>query len=84
MAAKYPAGAVLALVTWNQRDDPHWFGARIPATPFSVEFIQLAASPNATRYRRFAGAGMIEDSPTSATAAQRTSFILSLSPAQLP
>jgi mono/diheme cytochrome c family protein len=84
IAAKYPAGAVLALVTWNQRDDPHWFGARIPATPFSVEFIQVAASPNATSYRRFAGAGLIEERPTSATAAQRASFILSLTPAQLP
>ena len=84
IAAKYPAGAVLALVTWNQRDDPHWFGARIPATPFSVEFIQVAPSPNATSYRRFAGAGLIEDRPTSATAAQRASFILSLTPAQLP
>ncbi|MGA8939566.1 MAG: cytochrome P460 family protein, partial [Acidobacteriaceae bacterium] len=26
----YPAGTVLGLVTWRQRDDPHWFGARIP------------------------------------------------------
>src|ERR1700761_774768 len=26
----YPAGAVLGLVTWRQREDPHWFGARIP------------------------------------------------------
>jgi mono/diheme cytochrome c family protein len=27
---KYATGAVLALVTWAQRDDPHWFGGRIP------------------------------------------------------
>ena len=40
----YPRGAVLALVTWVQRDDPHWFGARIPATPRSVEFVQVAAA----------------------------------------
>lgn len=26
----YGAGAVMALVTWAQREDPHWFGARIP------------------------------------------------------
>jgi hypothetical protein len=32
----HPADAVLALVTWAQRDDPHWFGARIPAMPVSV------------------------------------------------
>src|ERR1700722_7419675 len=27
----YAAGAVLTLVTWSQREDPHWFGGRIPA-----------------------------------------------------
>jgi hypothetical protein len=37
----YPAGAVLALVTWAQRDDPHWFGARIPAAAQSVEFVEM-------------------------------------------
>ena len=26
----YPAGSKLALVTWTQRDDEHWFGGRIP------------------------------------------------------
>jgi hypothetical protein len=30
---RYPPGAVLALVTWTQQDDPHWFGARIPGHP---------------------------------------------------
>ena len=41
-APAYPAGAVLALVTWAQRDDPHWFGARIPDVPQSVEFVGAA------------------------------------------
>jgi hypothetical protein len=35
----YPAGAVLGLVTWKQREDPHWFGARIPGQVLSVEFV---------------------------------------------
>jgi hypothetical protein len=39
--SSYPAGSVLALVTWAQRDDPHWFGAKIPATPQSVEFVSF-------------------------------------------
>jgi hypothetical protein len=38
-AAVYPAGTVLGLVTWAQREDPHWFGARIPDRPLSVEFV---------------------------------------------
>jgi mono/diheme cytochrome c family protein len=29
----YPAGSVLALVTWTQREDPHWFGGRMLGCP---------------------------------------------------
>jgi Cytochrome P460 len=48
----YPAGAVLGLVTWQQRDDPHWFGARIPGRPVSVEFVAVGTT---TGYRKFEG-----------------------------
>lgn len=47
----YPAGAVLGLVTWRQRDDPHWFGARIPGRPISVEFVVVGS----TGERKFVG-----------------------------
>jgi len=80
----YPAGAVLALVTWIQRDDPHWFGARIPDSPQSVEFVQVAAPGGKSTYHRFAGRGLQEDSPIASTAVQRTTFILGLPPARLP
>lgn len=79
----YPAGAVLALVTWVQRDDPNWFGARIPAMPQSVEFVQVSA-PGQTSYWRFAGSGLMEDHPAPSAAAQRISFVLGLAPARLP
>ncbi len=47
----YPAGAVLALVTWYQKDDAHWFGGRIPARIKSIEFISVEAAPdNAPAY----------------------------------
>jgi hypothetical protein len=78
----YPAGAVLALVTWAQRDDPHWFGARIPDRPLSVEFVQVAAGGQPSGYRRFAGTGFAED--RGADTAQRTTFVLGLAPAWLP
>jgi hypothetical protein len=78
-----PAGTVLALVTWAQRDDSHWFGARIPSEPQSVEFVQVAAAGQTSSYRRFAGAGLIEDYGASA-APQRTNFVLGLAPASLP
>ena len=82
-APAYPAGAVLALVTWVQRDDPHWFGARIPDSPQSVEFVQIASPGQAATYRRFAGPALAED-VTPAIATGRERLILSLPPAALP
>jgi hypothetical protein len=79
----YAAGSVLALVTWSQRDDPHWFGARIPDTPQSVEFVQIAAAQN-SRYRRFTGSSLSEDPSATTQSQQRISFILGLPPASLP
>jgi hypothetical protein len=81
-APVYPAGAVLALLTWSQRDDPHWFGARIPDRPLSVEFVE-AGGPQ-PRYRRFSGASLEEDEGATKIAVERTSFMLGLPPAQLP
>lgn len=81
---KYPTGAVLALVTWAQRDDPHWFGGRIPAIPESVEFVQVAATGQTISYQRFAGKELVEEHPAASVAAQRTSFMLGLTPARLP
>jgi mono/diheme cytochrome c family protein len=80
----YPAGAVLALVTWAQRDDPHWFGARIPDTPQAVEFLQVATAGQASRYRRFDGPRLTEDPASTTDSAQRTTFIVGLPPASLP
>ena len=39
----YPAGAVLGLVTWREREDPHWFGARIPGEVVAVEFVEVGS-----------------------------------------
>lgn len=76
----YPGDAVLALVTWAQRDDPHWFGARIPDRPLSVEFVHPGeAQPG---YQRFSATGPASDE--AAMASERTKLILSLTPASLP
>ena len=80
----YAPGAILALVTWAQRDDSHWFGARIPAMPQSVEFVKVAAGGSPGDYRRFSGQALTENQMTKAKIAQRTRFILSLNPAPLP
>lgn len=80
----YSAGAVLALVTWAQREDPHWFGGRIPATPQSVEFVQVAPAGQSDSYRRFTGTGLIEDTREAGVATERAKFVLGLAPARLP
>jgi hypothetical protein len=60
----YPAGSVLALVTWAQRGDPHWFGAKIPSTVQSVEFVTIQDAAGASpAYERYQG------SPLTRTAA---------------
>lgn len=83
IAPDYEQGSVLALITWVQRDDPHWFGGRIPDSPVSVEYV--AAGPqNTSSYRRFDGPNLAETHPLSPVIAQRTSFLVKLAPAPLP
>ena len=77
----YPSNSVLALVIWTQRDDPHWFGARIPGTPQSVEFVEVG---HTTGYRKFAGTGLAEVHVSAVSAAERMSFVAGLTPVQLP
>jgi hypothetical protein len=60
----YPAGAVLGLVTWQQREDPHWFGARIPGRPVSVEFVVVGTGGD----REFVGTPWREGAGSGATA----------------
>ena len=81
---RYATDAVLALVTWVQRDDPHWFGGRIPDMPESVEFVQMATKGQTISYQRFAGNELVEEHPAASVAAHRTSFMLGLTPARLP
>ncbi len=75
-----PAGAVLALVTWVQRDDPHWFGARIPARPRSVEFVQCLEGSNPAIGDLGCGAHV----SSASVAAQRADFVPGLAPTPLP
>ena len=60
----YPAGAVVGLVTWQQREDPHWFGARIPGSVVSVEFVEVGSGKDrefvGTPWREVAGTSAVE------------------------
>jgi hypothetical protein len=80
----YPSGSVLALVTWTQREDPHWFGGRIPDAPLMVEFVQMSSGEGASSYRVFEGRALVEVRPDAKYAEQKTDFILNLKPASLP
>jgi hypothetical protein len=80
----YPSGTVLALVTWAERDDPHWFGGRIPDTPLKVEFVQTPSGSGTYTYRLFEGKALGETHTDTQNAAQRTDFILNLKPVSLP
>jgi Cytochrome P460 len=46
----YPNGAEIALVTWTQREDDRWFGAKIPDQVKSVEFAAVEG-PDTTKSR---------------------------------
>jgi len=79
----YGDGAVLALITWAQRDDPHWFGGRIPQRFQTVEFVVTGAAGSKT-YSRYDAAEQPQDHAGRSKASQRTNFMLALAPAQLP
>lgn len=80
----YGPGSALALVTWVEREDPHWFGGRIPDRPQRVEFVEVDAGTNTKRYRLFAGSGLVESQTPAPYEADREDFILNLKPAPLP
>jgi len=71
-----------ALVTWTERDDPHWFGARIADEVVSVEIVRPSGS-NETEYRMFGGNG-VGRIDANATKTARAAFIASFPPAQIP
>jgi hypothetical protein len=54
---RHEAGSVLSLLTWSQREDPHWFGGRIPAEAQSIEcgIIGSKDNPAAASYQRYDG-----------------------------
>ena len=51
---QYPAGSVLSVVTWSQREDPRWFGGSIPQKTRAVEFVKVTG-PRAYSYERYEG-----------------------------
>lgn len=84
----YPAGSILALVTWTQQNDVHWFGARIPGAAKSVEFVSVNVEGNdrvAYYYRTFEGSPLQQTSAWNGSSPEgRAAYLLSLRASVLP
>ena len=78
----YPAGSVLSVVTWKQREDPRWFGAKIPQKVGSVEFVAVTG-PGAYTYQRYDGSPLkkVEDG---IAPHDRAAYVLSQRAAVMP
>jgi hypothetical protein len=57
----YPVGSTVALVTWVQKDDGHWFGARIPQRFVSMELGRWLLELVGRRRRGMSGSGWTDD-----------------------
>jgi len=84
----YPPGALLAAVTWKQQEDPRWFGARIPATAQSVEYVTVKSAPDGKPsylYQLYTGTPLKETaSAEGAVPSERASWLLSQRAAVMP
>ena len=83
----YPPGSQIALVTWTRRDDPRYFGAKIPDHLKSIEFVSVTELPGETNitYQKFEGSPLAQtrsdESPNPSAPAQA---LLRLRAAVLP
>jgi hypothetical protein len=81
---KYPVGAVLLAVTWNQQEDPRWFGGKIPHKPKAVEFVTVTG-PGATSYQRYEGSPLKKvASVEGADPTDRAAYLLAQRAAVMP
>jgi hypothetical protein len=87
-APAYPSGAMIALVTWKQREDERWFGANIPASVQSVEFVTIKKGPTRNTeylYQRFEGGVLLQAADGATLAPQgRAAYLLSQRAAMMP
>jgi hypothetical protein len=81
--SSYPNGSVLALVTWKQQEDQHWFGGNIPGELQSIELVKINGT--AAIYEQFTGTAL-RPAANSDTAliTSRTRYILDEKPAVTP
>jgi hypothetical protein len=86
---EYPLGSQIALVTWTRRDDPRYFGARIPDSIKSIEFVSVSAVPELGApqyaYEKFEGSPLAKSqSEQAASPSPAATALLDLRAAVLP
>lgn len=77
------SGELLALVSWKQQADIHWFGANIPGKLLSVEYVRANSTGNGAEYEKLLAPALKEDANTT-DSLQREAFILSQRPSVMP
>jgi len=80
------AGEVLALVTWKQQSDAHWFGANIPGNLQQVEMVKSTSSaqkPLIISYAKYEGKNLTLN-PDTLNNQDRIKYILSQKPSITP
>jgi hypothetical protein len=84
----YPNSATLALVTWSQREDSRWYGARIPDRVKSVEFVFVSVPADGRAsysYEKYEGAPLKKVPATErADANERAAYLVTLRAAVMP
>jgi len=81
--SSYPNGSVLALVTWKQQEDQHWYGGNIPGELQSIELVKINGTT--ASYEQFSGAALTPAPGTDTSLAnKRTRYILAEKPAVMP
>jgi len=79
----YKPGSTLTLVTWTQREDPHWFGGRIPQRIASEEMVVYTAGGEVD-YRYYAGPGMTRKVVPAGSSTDRVQYITSQKASVVP
>ncbi|WP_343686244.1 hypothetical protein [Chryseobacterium gleum] len=75
---------ILALITWSQKEDPYWYGAKIPDRLLSVEVIKsrYPLSDNFDiQYEKYEGPALKK---VSASGSERIPAILTMKPSIMP
>jgi hypothetical protein len=73
---------IFELVTWQQKADEHWFGAKIPGNLKSLEYVTIDAGKS-IRYQKYNGANLIPANDT-LNVAIRLAYIFKLKASIMP